>query len=69
LGALGSTDLGNAQWYMDWTAGQASGACVMNCPHRNADCGGLAKSRDNLWSSKEECCKKMKWWDALCETN
>jgi hypothetical protein len=65
LGNSGSTDPDNAQWYMDWT-GQA---CVMNCLQENADCGGLAKSWDTLWSSKEECCKKMKWWDASCETN
>ncbi len=68
LGGSDSIDLGDAQWYMDW-AGQAGGDCVMNCPQENADCGGLAESWDTLWSSKEECCKKMKWWDASCKTN
>ena len=64
-----SPDLGNSQWYIDWTR-QTGGTCVMNCPEEDsADCGGLAKPWDTLWSNKEECCKKMKWWDSSCETN
>ena len=54
---LGTSAAGSSKWYVDWT----SYSCVQDCEGGNP-CGGHAENWDELYSSKEKCCRaKLPW--------
>lgn len=56
--STGSTAVGTSLWFVDWELDQ----CVKDCDiSSDIECGGFAKSWDQLYSSASDCCSRL-WW-------
>lgn len=50
--ATDPTLLGSSKWYVDWKQFK----CVKDCDESLSQCGGLAKSWDELYDTSAQCC-------------
>jgi len=59
--STGVAAVGTSQWYVDWILKK----CVKDCvDSSDANCGGLAKSWDELYGSSTTCCGNHLWYIA-----
>jgi hypothetical protein len=54
---------GSGKWYMNWSKYK----CVKDCIG-GFQCGGLAKSWDQLYTTQSACCADKAWWNSDCAT-
>ena len=45
-------------WWIDWSAMRCVRDCVAGA---DAECGGVAESWHELYSSEESCCERLSW--------
>jgi len=61
---LGTNAVGTEKWYVKYEAN----TCVQDCVGVSP-CGGIAEAWDEVFSSKEQCCKEKLFWVARCRSN
>ena len=61
---LGTNAVGTETWYVKYEAN----TCVQDCVGVSP-CGGIAEAWDEVFSSKEHCCKEKLFWVARCRSN
>ncbi len=61
-----AVDAGTLKWYVKWDADTCAQDCLVTS---SPNCGGVAESWRQLYSSKESCCDERMPWVRRCLTN
>ena len=62
---LGITVVGTDKWYVSYEDMK----CVQDCSGGALPCGGVANPWEELFNSKEKCCKEKLSWVPRCRSN